>query len=153
MYEGKDEARKIYDKFMHEVKKFSREVRDDPLVRSYWENRSSTEPYDFVEELNKYGCDSEQTLKCDREQKLKENCVQQPVMLEYVNALQSKLLSIRGIVGDLRKSLIGGEPLEDTVEGRIDNVAYGISSCGCIADEIISYLVSLYGRIGDYGDK
>lgn len=141
----KDEARKTYDRFMREADKFNKEVRDNPEVRSYWENRSSTEPYDFAEELNKYGSDSEQ--------KLKENCVRQPVMLDYVNALQSKLLSIRGIVGDLRKSLIGGEPLEDTVEGRIDNVAYGISSCGCIADEIITYLVSLYGRIGDYGDK
>ena len=145
MCEDKDEARKIYDKFMHEVEKFNREIRDNPLVRSYWENRSSTEPYDFVEELNKYGCNSEQ--------KLKENCVRQPVMLEDVNALQSKLLFIRGIVCDLRKFLIGGEPLEDTEEGRIDNVAYGISSCGCTADEIASYLSDLYDRIHGHGDK
>lgn len=143
----KDEARKTYDRFMHEVAKFNREVRDNPRVRSYWENRNSTEPYDFVEELSKYDCDSKQTLA------VKENCIQQPVMLEDVNNLQSKLLSIRGMVGNLRKSLIGGEPLEDTVEGCVNNVAYGISSCGCIADEITGCLIDLYDRIGEYGDK
>ena len=142
----RDEARKTYDRFMREAEKFNREVRNNPEVRSYWENRSSTEPYDFVEELSKYGCDSKQTLA------VKENCVQQPVMLEDVNILQSKLLSIRGIVGDLRRSLIGGEPLEDTVEGHIDNVAYGISSCGCIADEIASCLSDLYDRVDGYID-
>lgn len=145
MCKGKDEARTIYDRFMHEVEKFNREVRDDPVVRAYWENRSSIEPYDFVEELNKYGCDSKQELK--------EDCVRQPVMLAGVNSLQSKLLSIREIAGNLRKSLIGGEPMEDTVEGCVNNVAYGISSCGCIADEIRTCLIDLYGRIGEYGDK
>lgn len=141
----RDEARTNYDRIMHEVEKFRREARNHPEVRSYWENRSSAEPYDFVEELHKYDCSSEQ--------KLKENCVQQPVMLADVNNLQSKLLSIREIVGNLRKSLIGGEPMEDTIEGCVNNVAYGISSCDCIADEIISCLSDLYGRIGDYGDK
>lgn len=145
----KDEARKTYNRFMREAEKFNKEVRDNPEVRSHWENRSSTEPYDFVEELNKYGHDSKQTLK--------ENCVQQPIMLEDVNILQAKLLTIRRIVGNLRKSLIGGEPMEDTVEGHIDNVAYGISSCGCIADEITSCLSDLYDRVDGYidwyGDK
>lgn len=142
---SRSEAKKKYDTFMHEVEKFNQECRDDPVVRAYWENRSSIEPYDFVEELNKYDCDSKQ--------KIKENCVQQPVMLEDVNSLQSKLLSIREIVGNLRKSLIGGEPMEDTVEGCVNNVAYGISSCNCIADEIRACLIDLYDRTGDYGAK
>ena len=142
-------AREEFDKFMDEIRKFNREVRDDPEFRAYWKNRASIEPYDFTEELFKYSDNNSST------EDLKEDgsyfALYNETLLEQVQNLAGKIRACRDFVSDISSSLFS-TPLKDLAEQDSSSVQHSLKFCNSVMDETLSALHDIRNDIKYYED-